>query len=162
MVVLLDRIVAENFVLFEGGIRVPAIISWPGKLPENVTRNQLATNIDWYPTLAELCNVKLPKRKIDGKSLVKVIKDENAKTEHETFCWRTGRNNWAARKGDWKLIGNPFDPSKKAPLGKDDKLFLVNLKEDVTEMKNLAKDHPDIVKELKQIYETWIAEVPTQ
>ena len=59
--------------LFEGGIRVPSIISWPGKVPKGQVRNQFAVNTDWFPTLAEYCNIKLPRNDLDGKSLVSVI-----------------------------------------------------------------------------------------
>ena len=96
-----------KFSMFEGGLRVPAIISWPGKLPEGAVR---------------------------------------------------GNNpRWAVREGDWKLIGNPNDTSKKAALTAKDKLFLVNLRESVSEMKNLAETNPDIVQRLKKLRDDWVA-----
>jgi len=144
-----------KFSLFEGGIRVPAIVSWKKHLPEDEVRGQLCTGCDWYPTIAELCKVELPKRKLDGKSIVPIIKSADAKTPHENFYWQM-RNQWAVRQGDWKLIGNPRDTSNKAPIGKDDKLFLVNLAEDVTEMKNLAAKHPKMVKELDAVRAQWV------
>ena len=49
-----------KFSLFEGGIRVPAIVSWPGHFPEGETRDQVAMNIDWFPTIVELCGLKEP------------------------------------------------------------------------------------------------------
>ena len=52
------------------------------------------------------------------------------------------------REGDWKLLGNPRDRSEMAPLGKDDKLYLVNMADDVKELTNLAKKHPEVVKRL--------------
>jgi arylsulfatase A-like enzyme len=155
-----------KFCLFEGGIRIPAIISWPGKLPEGEVRGQLGTACDWMPTLAELCAVSLPKRKIDGKSLVPVIRSAKAASPHEVFHWQSGSAmggpHWAVRAGDWKLIGNPRDTSNKGPLGKDDKLFLVNLAEDVSEMKNIAADHPDVVERLKTLHDAWTKEVAQQ
>ncbi|MFC6102535.1 sulfatase-like hydrolase/transferase, partial [Olivibacter domesticus] len=75
----------SKFSLFEGGVRVPAFISWPGKIEQNQVRDQLATNIDWFPTLAEYCHIDLPKRKIDGKSLVKLIAQKNGQSPHDTF-----------------------------------------------------------------------------
>jgi arylsulfatase A-like enzyme len=53
-----------------------------------------------------------------------------------------GNDRWAIREGDWKLLGNPIDTSRKGRIKKEDKLFLVNLKKDVSEMKNLASDYP--------------------
>ena len=155
-----------KFCLFEGGIRVPAVVSWPGALPEGAVRTQMGTACDWLPTIAELCDVPLPNTKIDGLSLVPIIQSADAKGPHDVFHWQSGGGmggpHWAVRQGDWKLIGNPKDTSNKAPLGKDDKLFLVNLADDVTEMKNVAAEHPEVVERLKQLHEQWIREVQQQ
>ena len=152
-----------KFSLFEGGIRVPAIVSWPGKLPEGHVRSQMATACDWMPTIAELCEIEPPDRKRDGHSIVDVIRSADAKSPHQTFHWQSGRGRggrqWAVRDGAWKLIGNPRDTSGKGELGDEDNLFLVNLDEDVSEMKNLAADHPDVVRRLRGLHETWIREV---
>ena len=148
-----------KFSMFEGGLRVPAIISWPGKLPEGAVRQQMAHSCDWLPTVAELTGIKLANRDIDGKSLAGVIR-KNAKTPHTVLHWQIGRGNnprWAVREGDWKLIGNPNDTSKKAALTAKDKLFLVNLRESVSEMKNLAETNPDIVQRLKKLRDDWVA-----
>jgi arylsulfatase A-like enzyme len=68
-------------------------------------------------------------------------------------------SQWAVREGDWKLIGNPRDPTRKTPLSKDDKLFLVNISIDVEEQKNLRYTHPDQLKRLKAIHERWVADL---
>lgn len=150
-----------KFSLFEGGIRVPAIVSWPGRIPEGEVRDQMATACDWLPTIAEFSGAELPDHRLDGVSLAGVLKDPGAGTGRDEFHWQTGspRNpQWAVRKGDWKLIGNPRDTSSKGPLTRDDHLFLVNLADDVTEMKNLASEHPDRVAHLKSLHERWAAE----
>ena len=154
-----------KFSLFEGGLRVPAIISWPGKISQDQVRTQMGTGCDWLPTIADLCDVKLPKRKLDGKSLVQVIHSASAKSPHQVFHWQTGRRNnpqWAVRDGEWKLIGNPRDTSNKAPITKQDRLFLVNLQNDIGEMKNVAQDHPDVVTRLKRLHDNWAEEVGTK
>jgi arylsulfatase A len=151
-----------KFSLFEGGIRVPAIIAWPGKLPAGEVRDQMATACDWLPTIADLCGVDVPEHRLDGASLRNVIVDASASSSHQTFHWQSGGGKnpqWAVRHGDWKLIGNPLDTSNKGPLGKDDARFLVNLAEDVTELKNLAADHPDIVSRLEAAHEKWTADL---
>lgn len=153
----------SKFSLFEGGIRVPAIISWPGTLPKNEVREQFATNIDWFPTLAELCDIPLPKHKIDGKSLVQIIQSGEASSLHDTFFWQSGFGNvpqWAVRWGDWKLLNNPLQ-AKPSEM-KADKIFLVNIKKDLSEQKNVAAQHPDIVKALTQKYHQWMMEVVEQ
>jgi arylsulfatase A len=143
-----------KFSLFEGGIRVPAIISWPGSLPENVVRDQMAHSCDWLPTLAELCDVPLLDQEVDGKSLVPVIQSEAAPSPHEVLHWTTGKS-WAVRRGDWKLLGEPSDTSNKGKLAASDKRFLVNLAEDITEMKNLAAENPQVVQQLEKLHEDW-------
>ncbi|MDG2214456.1 MAG: sulfatase-like hydrolase/transferase, partial [Verrucomicrobiota bacterium] len=114
-----------KFSMFEGGLRVPAIISWPGNLPEGEVRDQVAHSCDWLPTIAELTVGKLLNKDINGKSIVKIIKHTEAITPHKVIHWQTGRGKnprWAVRQGDWKLIGNPQDTSNKAPLTAKDKL----------------------------------------
>ncbi|MDF9795696.1 arylsulfatase A [Catalinimonas alkaloidigena] len=144
-----------KFSLFEGGIRVPAIISWPAQLPENEVREQMGVGVDWYPTIAELCGVSLNQTDLDGISIVPVIRSSKAKSPHKTFYWATGREQWAVREGDWKLIGNPYDPTDKAPIPENQKYFLVNLKEDISEMNNLAEQQPEKVKQMKKIHAEW-------
>ena len=59
--------------------------------------------------------------------------------------------------GDWKLLGNPRDVTKKAPLSKNDKHFLSNLSTHKNELKNLADEHPDVVERLKRRHANWLA-----
>ena len=154
----------SKFSLLEGGIRVPAMISWPGKIPKNETRDQLSVNVDWFPTLAELCNIPLPDRKIDGKSLVRVIGSSNAATPHESFMWQSGGGDnpqWAVRQGDWKLLHNPIG-YKSADVSNSQQLYLFNMKSDMEERKNESKQHPEIVDALTRKYQQWIEEVATQ
>jgi arylsulfatase A len=154
----------SKFSLFEGGVRVPAFISWPKHIQADGVRNQTAANIDWYPTLAEYCGIKLPSRKLDGMSLVPIIKSEQAKTDHQVFNWQSGggKNNpqWSVLDGDWKLMHSPFE-AKKEELNTQG-YFLVNLKEDPSEQHNLADQHPDIIKRLEDIHQKWIEEVFAQ
>lgn len=150
----------SKFSLFEGGIRVPAIISWPGKLPENEVRDQFAANIDWFPTIAELCRIPLPNRKIDGKSLVPVILSRKAVSLHHTFFWQNGGGNvpqWAVREGDWKLLHNPLQA--EASEMSSDKMFLVNMKRDSSERVNQAEKYPQMVDSLEKKYQLWYKEV---
>ncbi|WP_222852103.1 sulfatase [Olivibacter sp. SDN3] len=154
----------SKFSLFEGGVRVPAFISWPGKIDRNQVRDQLAANIDWFPTLAAYCDIHLPKRKIDGKSLVKVIAQEKEPSPHDTFYWKSGgtkeRPQWAVRQGEWKLLHNPGQAKTDEMDGNG--LFLVNIANDPGEKNNLSEKHPAVVKKLKDLYEKWEVEVEMQ
>jgi len=146
-----------KFSLFEGGIRVPAIVSAPGRVPEGEIRGQLATGCDWLPTIAEMCDVRLPDRRLDGKSLGAVLVSANASGPHSEFHWRSG-NQWAVRSGKWKLLGNPRDTSESArapALAESDKRFLVDLDRDPGEVQNLAAQHPKVVRELESLHNAW-------
>jgi len=157
-----------KFSMLEGGIRVPAIISWTGgDIPKGEVRNQWAGAVDWLPTLADLAGVSLPETEsLDGFSLREVIYS-NADSPHETMFWATGNpkvktNSWAVRKGDWKLLGNPFDPRNELEFLESDSLYLVNLKQDSTESQNLASKHPEVLSELKAIHNNWRKEILSQ
>jgi len=148
-----------KFSLFEGGIRVPAIISWPGHLPEGQVRAQVAHGCDWFPTLAELSGVPLLTKDLDGKSLVPVLRSAEAPTPHKLLQWQFGgRENgqWAIREGDWKLIGNVNDSSGKALTDADKKLFLSNLAKNPVEDHNFAAEQPALVERLQQLHTDWI------
>lgn len=141
--------------LFEGGIRLPTLISWKNNLPENHTNDQFLVNFDWMPTLAKLCDLKVKPENIDGMDMSKMIRDPNISSPRTAAFWKYG-NQWVVRKGKWKLIGFPKDTSHKGVLDlEDDALFLSDLSVDVSEMVNLAGQYPEIVDELIAEYLSW-------
>jgi arylsulfatase A len=146
-----------KFSLFEGGIRLPAMISWPGTLPSNEVRDQVGHACDWVPTLAELTRVKSPAVHLDGQSLAAVIRDSQAPGPHgaHPLHWQVGGGpnaEWAVRDGDWKLIGQTRDTSDgRSPVKVTN--FLVNLKNDPGEKANLADQHPDVVTRLRALHD---------
>jgi arylsulfatase A-like enzyme len=151
-----------KFSPFEGGIRVPALISWPGHIPQGEVRGQLAHVCDWLPTLAEYCGIAPPNPELDGLSLSRVIVSVEAPTPHQVVHWQVGRDagaQWAVRRGVWKLIGNPRDTSRSDKLTPTEALFLSNLAEDVGEMHIHAGEHPELVQELRQMHEQWLHRV---
>lgn len=136
---------------FEGGNRVPAIVSYPGKIPQGQVRNQVITAMDWYPTVMELCGIERPKDapKLDGHSLLPVIESAEAKSLYGDvlhFQWGT---KWAVREGDWKLIGDGNSPQAS----------LYSLNEKDPERTDYGKDHPDVAKRLRAMHDAWIKEV---
>ncbi len=142
--------------LWEGGLRVPSIVSWPGTLPEGEVRDQLVVGTDWFPTIADLAGVGLPENhKIDGKSIAKVIQDDAA-SPHDRRYWQLGngkRAQWAVREGNWKLLGNP----KEAKQGET--LFLADLESDIGESQNLVEQNPEVVQRLQAYQEEMAADI---
>ena len=102
-----------KFSLFEGGLRVPALIAWPGALPVGATRNQLASGLDWVPTLLELTGQEAAEERLAGSSLVPVLRDAEAPSPHARLHWQRGAR-WAVRSGNWKLLFDPLDTSESS------------------------------------------------
>lgn len=149
----------SKFSYFEGGIRVPAIIRYPGVVPSSEVRDQLCMEMDWFTTIAELTGTDISDLNVDGKSIMPVVKN-NADSQHDVVYWQHGSYNdevaqWVVRKGDWKLIGNAKERKKEGTIA-EDKLFLSNLKLDISEKENLAKKYPEEVKRLKALHDEWI------
>jgi arylsulfatase A len=145
--------------LFEGGIRVPSIVSWPGKIPQGEVRSQMATGCDWFPSIAEYCGAKLAKdRKLDGKSLVKVIANAKVPSPHKSFYWQLG-GQVVVREGDWKLLLNARDHNRPADREPGGKIFLANVADDPGESKNLAFKHPEIVDRLTKLSQQFLQDV---
>lgn len=147
--------------LFEGGLRVPSVISWPGHIPQGKTCDQMAFGCDWLPTLADFTGSPTPEG-VDGKSIRRMIESDNEASPHEHLYWLLGNGpgaQWAVRQGDWKLLGNPRDPRNPDSLKDTDKLFLANLRDDISESKNVASKYPEQVAQLKAIHEKYLSEV---
>lgn len=147
-----------KFSLLEGGIRLPAIISWPKSLPQNEARGQTAHACDWLPTLAELTGVKPPQTHLDGRSLATIIRDAKAPSPHEKHAlhWQIGNGpnaDWAVRDGDWKLIGRSRDTSSSDGKSTQLENLLFNIAADPGERTNLAEQHPDILARLRQLHD---------
>ena len=145
-----------KFSCFEGGIRVPSIISYPKRLPQGEERNQLTMNIDWFPTLVDLCGIDPEGMDVDGRSLMPVIMSSSAPDPHSILHFDF-LEQWAVRKGDWKLIYKaveilPNNYRKEI----EDEFFLANIKDNPSETVNYAKSHPKMVEELKKEREAFV------
>ncbi|SDL32757.1 sulfatase family protein [Kriegella aquimaris] len=150
----------SKFSLFEGGIRVPAIIRYPNVIPANEVRDQAAMEMDWFSTIAELTNTQVTGN-IDGKSLMPIILDDKKESQHKVMYWQINDYDdslaqWAVREGPWKLIGNVREPSGNGEKIDVDQLFLVNLESDISEKNNLVKSNPKKLNELLKLHETWL------
>jgi len=132
--------------LTEGGIRVPRIVRWPGKVPAGTVSDQVWTFWDVLPTVAELAGAKAPKD-IDGLSMVPALLGEKQagrkQTQHDFLYWEFHERGFeqAVRMGDWKDIRRPYAKDRAAEL--------YNLKDDLGEAKNVAAQHADVVAKLE-------------
>ena len=134
----------------EGGMRVPAIAWWPGKIPAGTQTDAIAGMFDVLPTVAKLAGAKMPDdRKIDGADLWPQLSGaKDAKPAHETFYYYRGLRLEAVRHGDWKLqIARPNRGNNANAEPFAAKLY--NLKDDIGEANDVAAKHPDIVAELR-------------
>jgi len=150
---------------WEGGVREPCIMRWPGKIPAGTTVNHIAGNIDVLPTFAALAGTALPKVTLDGRDISPLLFDKEPKPVRDTHLYYGANQNLAAiRQGDWKLMLNapqnkPQNQNKKQPDAKkqgkkqataeEDPLpWLYNIATDPTESTNVAAKHPEIVAKL--------------
>jgi arylsulfatase A-like enzyme len=77
------------------------------------------------------------------------------KSPHEVFWWYDNANRWAVRKGDWKLLKNPIDPSQKTPIETTNSFYLVNIRNNPKESENVAAKYPEKVEELNNEFNSW-------
>ncbi|MGC4033213.1 MAG: sulfatase [Tepidisphaeraceae bacterium] len=136
-----------KWTLWEGGIRVPFIVSWKDHIKPELTLNQPVIQIDLAPTALAAAGVTPPAdAKFDGQNLLPFFEGKTAEAPHDTLFWRFGPQ-YAVRQGDWKLV-KPHIDSK--PL-------LFNLANDIGETKDLAATFPDRVTKLQKLWDDWNA-----
>ena len=145
--------------LYEGGIRVPLVVRWPGVVPTGKRCDTPTSNVDFYPTFLAAASIPPDaKQKLDGISILPVLKDPKARVNRDTIYWHYplkrrhflgGRSGGAILQGQWKLI-EYFSTGK---------LELYNLKDDLGEKNNLAAELPDKVKLLRTALSTWRKQV---
>jgi len=130
--------------VYEGGIRVPFIVRWPSKLPKAAVCNEPVISLDIMPTILSAAGASLPAGRVyDGKDMLPVLRGQNKKPLHKALFWDDGAEKWAVRAGKWKLIS------------RNGSLELYNLDIDISETKNLAAEYPNVLRQLKALYEKW-------
>ena len=145
--------------LYEGGIREPMIIKWPGVVKPSSVCREPVTSTDFYPTMLEMAGLGLrPKQHIDGVSLVPMLKGKKS-LGRKAIYWhyphysnQGGGPTGAVRAGNYKLIESY----------EDNHLELYNLKEDIGEKNNLAEKMPEKATELHIMLKAWRKEVNAQ
>lgn len=136
--------------LFEGGVRVPMIVKWPGVAQSGAMYEGLVSSEDFFPTIAELTGADLPEDQvIDGYSLVPALKSGKVDAERELFIhypvYHHDIPKSALKKGDWKLVQNLVS----------DEYELYNLKFDQAEEIDLVATYPEKVEKMKKALKKW-------
>ena len=132
--------------VFEGGMRVPFIVSWPAKLPGGKTYDQPVIALDVFATAAALTGAKVPEtHRLEGVNILPFLTGEKAGLPHEHLFWRTGGGTaWAVRADNYKLVHSDASAEQ-----------LFDLAKDIGETKDLAAEKPQIAAKLKAAYEAW-------
>jgi arylsulfatase A-like enzyme len=148
--------------LYEGGIRVPTIIRWPGVTQPNSNTDQYLTSTDYYPTMLEMAGIAaMPTQHPDGISIVELLKGNSIKRgpvywHYPHYGNQGGSPGGAVRDGRYKLI----------QWYEDDRIELFDLQSDLAETKNLADIHPDKAKQMMTKLSDWRSDtgavMPTQ
>lgn len=147
--------------LYEGGVRAPFIVRWPGVTKAGSNCGEPTIHVDVYPTLLELAAAARPSQTLDGESLAPLFRDSAARLKRDAIFQHfpgylgAGRGFWRTTpvslvlSGDWKLM----------EFLEDGRLELYNLKDDIGETRNLAAELPDRTKELHDRLVAWRTEV---
>jgi arylsulfatase len=149
-----DPLRGAKMTLYDGGLRVPCLIRWPGTVEAGRTSADIASSIDLLPTLATLCGAELPEKKIDGIDLTDFLL-KGGPSPRKTFHYGQG----VARQGRWKLfLPGKYNEIRKNDNGLNQKVSvtydsvrLYDLEADIGETKNMADEHPEIVERLTKL-----------
>lgn len=142
---------------YEGGIRVPFIVSYPGVIPAGQVYQEPVISIDIAPTILSLAS--LPHRQMHGVDLMPYLTGKNKRPPHDVLLWCSSRrvnpnpaiHNFAIRQGRWKLVSDPHQQKE---------WNLYDLEKDPGEQEGLKERHPEKYKELFAIYLDWAKTLP--
>jgi arylsulfatase A-like enzyme len=133
----------------EGGIRVPFCAQWKGKIPAGSTYDQPIIQLDILPTALAAAGGKVDaKWQLDGVNLLPYLTGDESGQPHSMLYWRFGQQ-WAIRKGDWKLVASRIDGNRPQ---------LFNLADDIGEAHDLIAEQSTKAEELRKDWEQWNAE----
>ncbi|MBX3436999.1 MAG: sulfatase-like hydrolase/transferase, partial [Planctomycetaceae bacterium] len=150
--------------MWEGGVREPCLMRWPGRIPAGSVCHEFAATIDIFPTVAGLIGAELPSHPIDGVNIWGLMSGRpDARTPHDAYYYYWGRELQAVRSGDWKLHFPHEYRTLDGPAGRDGtpgkyrqertERALYNLRTDAGESLDLQEQYPHVVEELLQLAE---------
>ena len=138
---------------YEGGVRVPFILRWPGKVPSaKINESSVISLIDWFPTLCKIAGVTDLRDVFDGEDVSDIWFGSNRDRGKPLF-WKTSsaKSTPAMRLNNWKF---------HMPLKRNSQPELYDLSIDPAESQNLAASHPTIIDSMRSIMKTWLSELP--
>jgi arylsulfatase A-like enzyme len=140
--------------LFEGGLRMPAIMSWPARIPAGQVCDAVVASMDVFPTILTAAGGDPSTYELDGLNILPVV-TEQAPSPHTEVFWEYGKQT-AMRRGPWKLVLNGRLIGTDTPV---DPVFLSNLDEDMGERVNLKDSYPEIAEEMREAALAWRAQI---
>lgn len=147
-----------KYTLFEGGTRVPILISYPDAVGATVVSQSVVSTMDLLPTICSLTKTAMPSG-LDGIDLSPVLKGNEGLSNSRTLFWDTKAER-SVRRGHWKLLITEKTPNERLQIADTPKgVFLYNLKDDIGETTDLSSNHPELVTELKRALAEWQAGV---
>jgi arylsulfatase A-like enzyme len=139
--------------VYEGGVRVPFLLQWKGRLPAGNIYPKIVSSLDILPTAVTAAGGK-PASNVEGVNLVPYLTVRKNEAPHDRVFWRW-IDRYAARVGDWKLVMNGNGDVWTLMENDTGKEELFNLKDDIGETKDLAATHPEKLRELQTAYREW-------
>lgn len=134
--------------LFEGGVRVPLIARWPGRVKPGRIVEEFTSSLELFPTFLAAAGARPPAGvKLDGHNILPVLEGRGTFERREMFWQMTARNNRAARVGDWKWVDHNGTEG------------LYNLANDISESRDLSKERPEVLARVKGRYDAWWQEM---
>ncbi len=134
---------------YEGGIRVPFMVSWPARVEAGKVIETPVIALDLLPTICQAAGITISaNRKLDGKSLLPLLQGEAVKQLHEYLYWDGDEGRYAIRNGDWKLVV------------RNDTVGLYNLAVDIGEEHDLKEVHPEKLQQLQEQFTAWRKQCP--
>ena len=147
----------NKFSLFDGGIKLPAIMHWPGKIPSQQVSTEVCASMDVVPTILDAVGIDYSNLEIDGKSLLPHLINGKKMPDREIF-WEM-QNQKAVRKGKWKLVLNGQLVENEPKVSN---VHLANLESDPGERINLADKETEVKEELMHILNQWTENIENE
>jgi arylsulfatase A-like enzyme len=144
---------------FEGGIRVPLLMQWPGAIKPGSVYHQPVITMDITATAVAVAGARAAG--LDGVNLLPYLNCEQTAVPHDALFWRcrTRSNNFAVRQGDWKMVWSTEGAADPGPRQTLARYMLFNVATDISEQNDLAAKYPGKLAALKKLYEAWSTEV---